>query len=69
MQLTLLSYIAVSFIISVGQSNWLDDEWSPLIYYLDNQSNWFDGEGLPSVCHQSIQRSWLDDKGLTDAHF
>ena len=50
-QLTLFSYVAVSLIISIDQSNWLDDKRSPSIYHQDNQSNWFDGKGPLSVCY------------------
>ena len=51
-QLILLSCVVVSLVISIGWSNWLDDERSPLVYHQVNQSNWFNGEGPPSVCHR-----------------
>ena len=60
--------MTVSLVISIGGSNWLDDERSPSVYHQVNQSNWFDGEGPPSVYQRSIQGSWLNDEGLTDAH-
>ena len=67
-QLTLLSCVGVSLVISIGWSNWLDDERSPSVCHQVNQSNWFNDKGLISIYHQSIQGSWLDNKGLTDTH-
>ena len=67
-QSTLLPCVVVSLVISIGQSNWLDDKRSPSVCHQNNQSSWFDVKGLPSVCPQSIQGNWLEGKGLTDAH-
>ena len=50
-QSTLLLCVVVSLVISIGQSNWLDDKWSPSVYHQDDQSDWSVGEGPPSVCH------------------
>ena len=61
-------YVVVSFGVSIGQNNWLDDKRLTSAYHHVNQSNWFYGEDLLSVCHQNIQGRWLDNKGLTDAH-
>ena len=38
-QLTLLSCVVVSLVISICWSNWLDDKRSPLVCYQDKQSN------------------------------
>ena len=59
---------SIQFVISISQSNWLDDTRSSLVYHQINQSNWFDGRGPSSIYYQNIQGSWLDDKGLTNAH-
>ena len=51
-QSTLLFYVIVSSVISISQSNWLDDKRLTSIYYHVDQSNWFSGKGPLSVCHQ-----------------
>ena len=53
----LLPCVVVSLVISIGRSNWLDDERSPLVCHQDNQSNWFDGEGPLSVCHRVFREA------------
>ena len=61
-QLTLLPYVVVSFVISINQSNWLDDERSPSICHQ------FDDKGPPSVCHQVFREAGSITKSLMDTH-
>ena len=61
-QSTLLLYVVVSLVISIGQSNWLDDKWSPLVYHQVNQSNWFHDKGSSSVCYWVFKETGLMTK-------
>ena len=42
----LLPCVVVSLVISIGRSNWLDDERSPSEIPSDSQSDWLDDKGL-----------------------
>ena len=50
-QSTLLLYVIVSLVISIDQSNWLDDKRSPLVCHQ------FDDKGPPSVCHRVFRET------------
>ena len=47
----LLPCVVVSFVISIDQSSWLDDEQSPSVCYQ------FDDEGPPSVYHRVFREA------------
>ena len=50
----LLPCVVVSLVISIGRSDWLDDERSPSEMPLGSQSNWLDDEGLTDIHLQYV---------------